>query len=366
MAKIEADDGERKAEAMAARLFAATIGGWDLIAVYLGDRLGYYRALAGRGAATSAELAAATRADERYTREWLEQQAVSGIVDVDDVEADAGDRRYSLSPGHAEALTDRNSLAHIAPLARGFVAVAAMAEDLVAAYRTGRGVPWEAYGDDMREAQGDTNRPLFLGPLGTEHLPAIADVHDRLQGDPPARVADVACGAGWSSIGIALAYPKVSVDGIDLDEPSIDAARANAETAGVADRVRFEVRDAADPALAGRYDVVTAFECIHDLSRPVEVLAAMRGLAADRGTVLVIDERVADRFTAPGDGVERFMYGWSITCCLPAGLADRPSAGTGTVMRAGTLERYARRAGFSGIEVLPIDHETFRYYRLVP
>jgi hypothetical protein len=80
----------------------------------------------------------------------------------------------------------------------------------------------------------------------------------------------------------------------------------------------------------------------------------------------VIDERVADRFTAPGDDVERFMYGWSITCCLPAGLADQPSAGTGTVMRTGTLERYARQAGFSGIEVLPIDHETFRYYRLVP
>jgi hypothetical protein len=130
--------------------------------------------------------------------------------------------------------------------------------------------------------------------------------------------------------------------------------------------VRFEVRDAADPALAGRYDLVTAFECIHDLARPVEALAAMRGLAGDRGTVLVIDERVADRFTAPGDDVERFMYGWSITCCLPAGLADRPSAGTGTVMRAGTLDRYARQAGFSGIEVLPIDHETFRYYRLVP
>ena len=120
------------------------------------------------------------------------------------------------------------------------------------------------------------------------------------------------------------------MDGIDLDAPSIDAARANAQAAGVADRARFEVRDAADRALAGRHDVVTAFECIHD------------------------------------HDVERFMYGWIITCCLPAGLADRPSAGTGTVMRAGTLERYARQAGFSGIEVLPIDHETFRYYRLVP
>jgi hypothetical protein len=153
-------------DALAERLFGATIGGWDLIAVYLGDRLGYYRALAGREAATPAELAAATGTDERYTREWLEQQAVSGVLDVENPGTDAEDRRYALPPGHAEALTDRNSLAHVAPLARGFVAAAGRARDLVGVYRSGEGVSWEAYGDDMREAQGDTNRPLFLGPLG--------------------------------------------------------------------------------------------------------------------------------------------------------------------------------------------------------
>jgi SAM-dependent methyltransferase len=352
-------------DALADRLFEATIAGFDMIGVYLGERLGYYRTLAALGPTTSQGLAEATGTDERYAREWLEQQAVTGVLDVD-LPSAGGDRRYSLPRGHAEVLLDRDSPAHVGPLARGLVAVTLRVPDLVEAYRTGRGVDWEAYGPDMRSAQADLNRPLFMGPLGTVHLPAIPDVHARLQSDPPVRVADVACGEGWSSIGMARAYPKVTVHGLDLDAPAIEAARANAEAAGVADRVRFEVRDAADPLLEGRFDLVTAFECIHDMSRPVQALEAMRRLVSDDGTVLVLDERVADEFTAPGDDVERFMYGWSITCCLPCGLADRPSAGTGTVMRASTLGRYAEEAGYSAVEILPIEHDTMRYYRLRP
>jgi 2-polyprenyl-3-methyl-5-hydroxy-6-metoxy-1,4-benzoquinol methylase len=174
----------------------------------------------------------------------------------------------------------------------------------------------------------------------------------------------VACGAGWSSIAIARAYPNVRVDGLDLDEASIEVARSNAREAGLGDRLRFHLRDAADPELAGRYDLVTVFEAIHDMSQPVEALHAMRGLAAETGAVLVVDERVADSFTAPGDEVERYMYGWSILCCLPTGMASQPSAATGTVMRADTLARYAREAGFERVEVLPVEHDFFRLYRL--
>ena len=179
-------------------------------------------------------------------------------------------------------------------------------------------------------------------------------------------MADVACGAGWSAIGIARAYPKVRVDGLDLDGPSIDLARANVATAGLADRITMTVRDAADPALAGRYDLATIFESLHDMSRPVEVLRACRQLLAPGGSVLVVDERVADAFSAPGDQVERLMYGFSVLCCLPAGMADQPSAGTGTVMRTATLRRYAAEAGFRATEVLPIANDIFRFYRLRP
>jgi len=233
------------------------------------------------------------------------------------------------------------------------------------AFRSGGGVPWEDYGELGREAQADANRPLFANLLGSEWLPAVQDVHERLLADPPARVADVACGAGWSSIAIAGAYPKVTVDGYDLDESSVELARANLAGTGLEDRVAFHLRDAADPALAGSYQLVTVFEALHDMSQPVEVLRALRGLVAEDGAVVVMDERVADAFTAPGDEVERLMYTYSVLCCLPVGLADTPSAGTGTVMRTDTLRRYAADAGFADVEVLPIEHEVFRFYRLV-
>ena len=210
----------------------------------------------------------------------------------------------------------------------------------------------------------DANRPVFSNLLGAEWLPSIDDVHERLVADPPARVADVACGAGWSSIAIARAYPKVTVDGLDLDEASVELAQANLAGTGVEDRVSFQHRDAGDPELAGSYQLVTVFEALHDMSRPVDVLRALRSLVADDGAVLVMDERVADSFTAPGDEIERLMYTYSILCCLPVGLADTPSAGTGTVMRADTVRRYASEAGFEEVEVLPIEHDFFRLYRL--
>ncbi|MGH3023142.1 MAG: class I SAM-dependent methyltransferase [Gaiellaceae bacterium] len=353
-------------DALAERLFGAALGAYELMTVHLGDRLGYYRALADRGAATSAELAAATGTDERYVREWLEQQAVAGILEVDDVDADPGERRFGISAAHAEVLIDRESLAHLTPLARLGVSFAHVLPAIEEAFRTGGGVSWEAYGELGREGQGDANRPIFANLLGSEWLPAIPDVHERLLADPPARVADVACGAGWSSIAIARAYPKVVVDGFDLDEASIELANANLAGTEVADRVSFRHQDAGDPELAGSYQLVTVFEAIHDMSQPVGVLRALRGLVADDGAVVVMDERVADSFTAPGDEIERLMYTYSILCCLPVGRSDTPSVATGTVMRTDTLRRYATEAGFAEVEVLPIEHEFFRLYRLIP
>jgi SAM-dependent methyltransferase len=351
-------------DALAGRIFQSTIAALEIGSIYLGDRLGYYRALAGGGPATAAELASRTNTNERYTREWLEQQAVAGLLYVVSDEGDAATRRFGLPTGHAEALLDGESLAFASPFARFAVGVIKPMTALLEAYRTGGGVSWLEYGEDTREAQAGANQPLFLNLLGQEWLPAIPEVHNRLQAGN-ARVADIGCGAGWSSIGIARAYPNAAVDGFDLDELSIELARANAAQAGVSSRTCFEARDAGDPSLAGQYDLVAAFECVHDMSRPVDALRAMRRLVAPGGTVLVVDERVADAFTAPGDEVERLMYGWSILTCLPAGMAEQPSAATGTVMRAGTLRAYAQEAGFRDIEVLPIEHDFLRVYRLV-
>jgi SAM-dependent methyltransferase len=344
--------------ALADRIFTSMVGAFDLLAIHAGDRLGWYAALAERGPCTADELAAATDTDARYAREWLEHQAVGGWLAVDD------ERRYSLPAEHAEALLDSDSREYSVPLARAFASCSAVLPQALEAYRTGGGVPWSAFGTDGVEAQADTNRSLALNVLPREWLPAIPDVHERLS-RPGARVADVACGGGWSSIGIAQAYPDVLVDGYDVDAESVVLARANATAAGVDGRVAFHVLDAAGGAADDGYDLVLVLEAVHDMARPVEALRTMRALASDSGTVLVVDERCAETFTAPGDERERLLYGFSLFCCLLTGRSETPSAATGTVMRPDTLRGYAREAGFADVEILPIEDDVFRVYRLV-
>jgi SAM-dependent methyltransferase len=354
-------------DALVGRLFEAGVAAFDLLSVVIGDRLGLYASLARDGSATPPELATRAGIAERYAREWLEQQAASGILLVDDPGAAPDERRFTLPAGYAEALVDPDNPYASAMLARAFAACARVMPQLLEAYRTGGGVQWSDYGRDMIEAQGDFNRPWLVNSFGSDYLPAVPDVHARLSADPPARVADVACGVGWASIAIARAYPKARIDGFDLDQLSIDLARANAEAASVGDRVTFETRDAGHPAAVGRYDLAVMIEALHDLSKPVDVLQAIRGMLAPGGTAIIVDEKTADAFTAPADLTERMFYGFSITCCLPAAMTDRPSAGTGTVMRADTLRGYAEAAGFRTAEILDdLEHDTLRFYRLMP
>ncbi len=361
----EADLAE-KSEAFVGRLFEAGLGSFDLLTVYVGDRLGLYRRLAEFGPMTSGEFAGKAGIHPRYAREWLEQQAVTGILEVDDASLGEGDRRYGLPAAHAEALNNPDSMLSITPLARQVVSAAQALPSLLKAYQTGEGVPWSEFGTDMIESQGDFNRPWLVNQFGSEFLPSLPDVHGRLVADPPARVADVACGVGWAAISIAKAYPMTLVDGFDPDEGSIEIARRFAQEAGVDDRVRFEVRDGATMGDQGPYDLAMVIESIHDMPRPVEVLDAIRQSLAPGASLLVADERVANEFNAPGDEIERFMYAASMLICLPGGLADPPSAGTGTVMRAGTLRNYAEQAGFTDMEVLPFEPGFLRMYRLTP
>jgi 2-polyprenyl-3-methyl-5-hydroxy-6-metoxy-1,4-benzoquinol methylase len=347
---------------LADRLFAALIGAYEVAAVDLGDRLGWYRALADRPA-TPTQLAERTGTDPRYAREWLEQQAVAGYLTVDDVGAEPDERRYTLPDAHRAVLVDELDPMFMTPFARMTMAFTRNVERLAEVYRSGGGLSWEEMGADAREGQAAANRPFFLGPLVTEVLPAIPDVDAALRSG--GRVADIGCGLGWSSLGIATGYPEARVDGFDVDVPSIERARQFAHEQGVSDRVRFSVVDAGQLGEDGGYDVVTAFECVHDLPDPVAVLGAMRRLVRPGGAVLVVDEKVAETFTAPGDEVERLMYGYSLFCCLPDSASTRPSVRTGTVMRPAVLEGYAQEAGFRGLTVLPIDHDLFRFYRLI-
>ena len=341
-------------------LFESALGTFTTYAIHLGSRLGSYDVLAAEGPSTPVELAAATGTSERYTREWLEQGTVAGLLSCENPAAPASGRRFALPAAHAAVLTGPDGPDYLGGLPRTVVGAVSIIDEVVDAYRTGAGIEFHEFGADMHEGQAALNRPLFVNELGTEWLPSIEDVDATLKAG--GRVADVGCGHGWSSIGIARAYPEAAVHGIDVDEASIDRARENAAASGVDDRLSFTHADAAD--LVGSYDLVTAFECVHDMADPVSVLSTMRGLAAPDGTVLVMDERVGETFDPDAGPVEEFMYGWSVFHCLPVSVAD-DGVGTGTVMRADTLREYATQAGFSDVVVLPVENEFFRLYRLV-
>jgi len=356
-------DADAPADVVAERIFSLALAGAEALSIYVGDRLGWYKSLAASGPATPVELARRTATHERYAREWLEQQAVCGLLVAHSRSTEPDGRRYELAPGAAEALTDESSLSYLAPLPRMFAAAGRLMPELLDAYRTGDGVSWDELGDDAREAQAALNRPWFEHRLGG----ALTDVPelDEVLRRPGARILDVGCGAGWSTLALARAYPAATVAGVDVDAPSVEMARRAAASAGLDDRVEFRTADAGTLD-SEQYDAAFAFECVHDMSRPVEVLAAVRRAVRPDGWVVVMDEAVADEFSAPGDELERFMYACSIFVCLPDGMSSAPSVGTGTVMRHDTLRSYARQAGYVDAEVLPIeDFGFFRFYRLL-
>lgn len=353
-------DDDARADAFVERVFGTIVQTWDLVSMSIGLKLGFYEALR-EGAATSRELAERTGTLERYAREWLEQQAGTGILECENARLEPTERRFSLPSAQAEVLLDGDSMRFLGAAVHMATSATLTLPALLETYRGRRVLGWDDFGEDMREGQGSMNRPFFLSGLASE-LGSIPDLHRRLS--EGGRVADIGCGLGWSSIGIALAYPDAVVDGYDLDEPSIEAATGFAKEHGVGERVRFHARDAGDEGIDGRYDLALAVECVHDMAHPVPVLATMRRIVTSGGYVIVADERVAETFDPPVDDLERFFYGWSLTTCLPDGMSQQGSAGTGTVMRPDTLRRYARDAGFADVEVLPIDNDFFRFYRL--
>jgi SAM-dependent methyltransferase len=343
------------------RLMDATIGALELYAVHIGTELGLYHALDRHGSATPAELAERAGIDERYAREWLEQQAVAGYLES--IGDDAASRRFTLPAAHRGALVDPVDGDHLAPFAAMVVGVAGALADVTDAYRTGDGVPYTRYGAHFRHGQGGINRPAFSTDLVKSWLPAVAGVPDKLAAG--GRAVDIGTGHGWSAIAVKSAWPAAVVVGVDTDEASIGDARRHAEQAGV--DVRFAVAgDGAggDIGDLGPVDVVLVMEALHDMARPTEVLAAVREALAPGGVVVVADEAVAETFTAPGDDLERMMYGWSVSHCLPAARAEQPSAALGTALRPGTVAELAAAAGFGSCDVVDVDAGFFRIYRL--
>lgn len=358
--ELAEDDGDR-VEAFAGGLFEACLGAMELANVELGVRLGLYETLAGVGPVTAPELADRAGIAVRYAREWLEQQAVAGVVEVDDTTKVPDERRFELPNAHAHVLLDDDSEACMKPCAAVVPWLAKAIDIMVQEFRDGTGASFGAF--DLHDIQAAFTRPAFVNHLTQDWLPALPDIQARLDAGTPVRIAEVGCGEGVAAITIARAYPNVEIDGYDLDDASIAVAQRDADAAGVGDRARFHLRDAADPTIDGDYDLVMAIEMLHDVPDPVGILRTMKTLAGDAGTVLVADERTEEAFTVPTNEMERFFYAFSTLHCLAVSMQDG-GAGTGTVFRPDTLRQYATEAGFANVELVDVEHPQFALFVL--
>jgi 2-polyprenyl-3-methyl-5-hydroxy-6-metoxy-1,4-benzoquinol methylase len=358
--ELTAEDGA-KVEEFAGNLFMACLATMELANVELGVRLGLYEHMAGAGPVTSAQLAGSAGIAERYAREWLEQQAVAGVVEVDDPAAPTAERKFTLPNAHAHVLIDDDSEACMKPCAAVVPWLAKALDIMVEEFRRGDGAAFGLF--DLHDIQAAFNRPVFVNHLTQTWLPALPDVQAKLTKGERVRIAEIGCGEGLAAITIARAYPNAEIDGYDLDDASIAVARKAAADAGIGDRARFHVQDAADASVEGDYDLVMAIEMLHDVPDPVGILRTMQRLAGDDGAVLVVDERTEDAFTVPASEMERLFYAFSTLHCLAVSMQGG-GAGTGTVIRADTLRAYATEAGFSTVDVLDVEHPQFRLYRL--
>jgi 2-polyprenyl-3-methyl-5-hydroxy-6-metoxy-1,4-benzoquinol methylase len=350
-------------EELAGRIFMEGVGAFHLGTVYIGQKHGLFAALVEDGPLTAGELAMRTGLDGWYVREWLQAETTAGLLLADD--DDLTTASFTTVPGVRGALVDETDPAFIGGLPLATAAGFSVMPELLKAFRSGAGVPYASYGEDAVKAQAALNRPAFVNELVAEWIPQVPDVAAVLADSTRVtRVADVGCGLGWASIELAKAYPHLRVDGYDTDEESITRARRNAADAGVSDRVTFDVVDASSPYGEGRYDLILFFECVHDMAHPVEAISQAKAALAESGTVIVMDERVAEELNA-GDPTETFFATASVLWCLPQGRVEPDSEAVGTVMRPSRFRGIAREAGWSDIEILPIDHPFWRFYRLV-
>ncbi len=307
--------------------------------VLIGDKLGLYKAMAGAGALTPTELAKKTGTAERYVREWLNAQAAGGYVAYD-----PATKRYALPPEQAFCLADETSPTF---LPGGFQAMVSVVKDdqkVAEAFRSGKGVGWHEHDPGLFEGTERFFRPNYAANLVTSWVPALDGVEEKLRRG--ARVADVGCGHGASTILLAEAYPKSTFIGFDYHEPSISWARKAASRAGVADRVRFEVASSKSYPGTG-YDLVAFFDCLHDMGDPVGASRHVLSTLAPDGTWMLVEPFANDRVEDNLNPVGRVFYAASTMICTPASLAQEVGLALGAQAGETRLQQVVTEAGFT-------------------
>ncbi len=307
--------------------------------VVMGDRLGYYHALADDGAATPAELAERTSTSEHYTREWLNAQAAGGFVEYDPTTG-----KYLLPPEQAVALTDESSPAFLPGFFQIALGTVQHTTHTIEAARSGAGIGWHEHSSDVHLGCERFFRPGYNANLVTSWLPALNDVVQKLE--TGANVADIGCGHGASTILMAQAYPRSTFTGSDYHPESIEIARLRAAEAGVADRVTFEVAAATQYSGSG-YDLVTTFDALHDMGDPVGAAKRVRESLAPDGTWMVVEPMAGDRVEDNLNPVGRAYYGFSTLLCTPASLSQDVGLALGTQAGPARIRDVTTAAGFS-------------------
>ncbi len=307
--------------------------------VVMGDKLGYYRDLAEHGPSTPAQLAERTGTAEPYAREWLNAQAAGEYVDYD-----PATRRYTLPPEHALAMTDPDSPAFLPGFFQIALGTVHDTQRIVEAARSGAGLGWHEHGTDVHEGCERFFRPSYHANLVGSWLPALDGIERRLT--EGALVADIGCGHGASTVLMAQAFPRSSFVGSDYHEASIETARARAEEAGVADRVRFEVASAQGFGGTG-YDLVTTFDCLHDMGDPVGAARHVREAIADDGVWMVVEPIAGDHVEDNLNPVGRAYYGFSTLLCTPSSLSQDVGLALGTQAGPARIRDVTAAGGFT-------------------
>jgi 2-polyprenyl-3-methyl-5-hydroxy-6-metoxy-1,4-benzoquinol methylase len=307
--------------------------------VVMGDKLGLYRALAGSSGLSPAELADRTGAAERYVREWLNAQAAGGYVDYD---PESG--RYTLPPEQTVALTDAESPAYLPGFFQIALGSVIDSPKIVEKARSGDGFGWHEHVHDVHEGCERFFRPGYNAHLVAEWLPALDGVVEKLTRG--ALVADVGCGHGSSTILMAQAFPNSSFVGSDYHDGSIETARRRAREAGVADRVSFQITPAAAYSGTG-YDLVTMFDCLHDMGDPVGAARHVRSTLKPDGTWMIVEPHAGDRVEENFNPVGRAYYAFSTLLCTPASLSQDVGLALGAQAGEARIRDVVQGAGFS-------------------
>ncbi|MEU4674616.1 methyltransferase domain-containing protein [Amycolatopsis sp. NPDC023774] len=332
----------------------------------VGARLGLFAAMSVEEDLTAEQLANRAGLAERYVREWLLAMALSGYVTYAGGGSGGAEpkrtARYRLSPEQATAFTDPESPGYVVGLFQSAAAATRMVDRLTEVFSTGSGIDWHEHHDDMFEATEKLFRPVYLANLTSSWIPSLTGVEERLLRG--ARVADVGCGFGSSTIIMAEAYPNSTFVGVDYHAPSIATARERAEAASVGERITFRTAGAAD--LDGSYDFISFFDCLHDMPDPSAALRAARRALAPEGRVMLVEpmswDTVEETLRNP---MARSSAGASLLVCLPSGLSRSPGLGLGNQAGVAPVLRLAEEAGFTGAR-LATSSEANIIYELAP